>query len=120
MATTESEVEQFLSEFRTKMGTFTILFRNDRQKNMQCFADLEITQSFAEQTIDGLQVVDYCEGPLDEKLYGLGDMWVFGKDIKKREVYIKITKGHPGSQVICVSFHVAERPMNYPFKSKKS
>jgi hypothetical protein len=44
-------------------------------------------------------------------LYGGADMWIFGKTIKGQEVYIKITLGFAGAQVICISFHVAEHPM---------
>lgn len=43
-------------------------------------------------------------------------MWVFGIDIKGKEVYIKLSKGLPNGPVICHSFHVAERKMKYPFK----
>ena len=59
---------------------------------------------------------DYSEGPVEEEIYGGADMWVFGKTIKKREVYIKITMGPIGSSVICISFHLAQHKMNYPFK----
>jgi hypothetical protein len=59
---------------------------------------------------------DFSEGPVEEKIYGGADMWVFGKTIKKREVYIKITMGPIGSSVICISFHLAQHKMNYPFK----
>jgi hypothetical protein len=44
-------------------------------------------------------------------------MWVFGKDVKKNEVYIKITMGFAGGSVICISFHTAEYPIRYPFKN---
>jgi hypothetical protein len=56
------------------------------------------------------------EGPLEEKLYGGSDMWVFGKTLKKKEVYIKITLGAYGGSVICISFHLAEYKMQYPLK----
>ncbi|SFD02485.1 hypothetical protein SAMN05518672_10196 [Chitinophaga sp. CF118] len=63
-----------------------------------------------------LKVTDYSEGPKTENLYGGADMWVFGKKIKEHEVYIKITLGVGGAQVICISFHIAESPMKYPLK----
>lgn len=61
-------------------------------------------------------MIDYSEGPLNEKLYGGSDMWVFGREIKNKEIYIKISMGFEGSQVICISFHIAEFTMKYPYK----
>lgn len=43
-------------------------------------------------------------------------MKVFGKDVKNREVYIKIMISDYGGQTICISFHLAEAPLKYPFK----
>jgi hypothetical protein len=45
-------------------------------------------------------------------------MWVFGKHVKKREVYIKITMGNPGDKVICISFHFSENALRYPYQKK--
>jgi hypothetical protein len=45
------------------------------------------------------------------------EMWVFGKEINKHEIYIKITMGQPNQSVICISFHIAEHPMIYPLKN---
>jgi hypothetical protein len=42
--------------------------------------------------------------------------WVFGKDVKGREIYIKIMLGAKNSQTICISFHIAEHPLKYPLK----
>jgi hypothetical protein len=63
-----------------------------------------------------LAATDYSEGPIPETLNKGTDMWVFGKEVNKREVYIKITMGFNGTQVICISFHLAEYPMIYPLK----
>ena len=41
---------------------------------------------------------------------------IFGKDVEGKEVYIKISYGMPNRQAICISFHLAEYPMNYPYK----
>ena len=56
------------------------------------------------------------EGPVIDVLNKEGEMWVFGKDVKEREVYIKITLGYENGQTICISFHIAEHPLVYPFK----
>ena len=37
----------------------------------------------------------------------------------KKEVYIKISKGTGANSPICVSFHLAERKIEHPFKNKK-
>ena len=47
-------------------------------------------------------------------------MWVFGKEIKDEKVYIKISVGRPGLSVICISFHIAEFEMDYPFKTENN
>ena len=94
-----------------------VVFRDDRGKNAQALLNLEITPVFREKILKELQVTDYYEGPKKENLYGGADMWVFGKTIKGQEVYIKITLGFSGAQVICISFHVAEHSMDYPLKN---
>lgn len=113
---TQAEAGQFLQEFHQKRRVFDILFRDERGKNQQALADLEITPAMRRKIIENLEVQDFSHGPLDDTLYGIASMWVFGKTVKTEEVYIKISMGQPGSQVICISFHVAEKPMNYPFK----
>ncbi len=109
-------VSNFLKDFKVKFDIWGVLYRDDRGKNTQTLADLEITPSYRDQVIKELKVEDFSEGPLEEKLYGGSEMWVFGKRIKNQEVYIKISFGALGSSVICISFHVAEHRMNFPFK----
>ena len=113
---TEKDVALFLREFKDKMRIWDILFRDDRGKNSQALVDLEFRPVDRKAALEALVTQDYSEGPLEEKLYGGPDMWVFGKTIKKKEVYIKITVGGHGSSVICISFHLAEHKMQYPLK----
>lgn len=115
----EKEVAVFLKDFKEKMKFWDVLFRDDRGKNAQALVDLELRPIDRKAILEALEVKDYSEGPLEEKLYGGADMWVFGKAIKKQEVYIKITMGLQGSSVICISFHLAEHKMSYPLKSIK-
>lgn len=115
MATSE-DVQSFLHDFKAKLGIWGVIFRDDRGKNAQALLDLEVTPVFREKILKELQVTDYSEGPKTQNLYGGADMWVFGKNVKGQEVYIKITLGFAGAQVICISFHVAEHPMKYPLK----
>jgi hypothetical protein len=98
------------------MGIWDVLFRDDRGKNAQTLAVLELTPNGRKVILESLTPKEYSQGPLEEKLYGGSDMWVFGKIIKKQEVYIKITLGTMGASVICISFHLAAHKMNYPLK----
>lgn len=116
---TKSEVERFLNDFKTKMSIYQIIFLDDRGKNAQALLDLDMSPISRKETITKLKVEDYSEGPLDEKMRGILPMWVFGKIVKKQEVYIKISMGVENLQTICISFHPSEHPMNYPFKKEK-
>ena len=109
------DVEEFLSDFKLKMKIWDIVFAN-RQKNIQTLSDLEITPSYRRQVLEELMNKDYSEGPLEDKMINGADIWVFGKSIKNQAVYIKITLGSPNLSVVCISFHLAENPMNYPLK----
>ena len=115
----KKEVEAFLRQFHEKLDVFSIIYRDDRGKNLETLAQLEITPKYRETVIKQIQSEDYSEGPIVDTLHKVGDLWVFGKDVKGKEVYIKISLGRSGSQTICVSFHLAEYKMNYPFKESK-
>jgi len=109
------EVERFLMEFKVKMGIWDVLFKH-REKNIQTLADLDITPIYRKQILEELENHDYSEGPIPDSMMNGADMWVFGKFIKNKEVYIKITMGNSNLSVVCISFHLAEHPMNYPLK----
>ena len=113
----KQEVVDFLKGFHTKMKIWQILYRDDRGKNAQTLADLEIAPRQRDGVIAVLKAEDYSEGPVQDGLNHGANMMVFGKMVKGREVYIKVTMGVPGSSVVCISFHIAERPMRYPFKN---
>ena len=117
---TKEEVQKFLEQFNAKVMVFGIIFRDDRQKNREALQQLDITPMQRELIVKSLQVQDYVEGPVIDVLNRQGEMWVFGKDVKGREVYIKITLGYQNGQTICISFHIAEHPMQYPFKMSES
>jgi len=113
---TKNEVESFLKDFKTKQRVYPIFFWDERGKNAQALLDLEISPIKRKEVIEKLNTEDYSEGPLEEKMSGILPMWVFGKEVKEIEVYIKISMGKANSNVICISFHPSEHPMNYPFK----
>ena len=79
----KTEVEQFLKEFKEKMRLTEVDFRDDRGKNAQTLADLEIRPIDREKVLENLKVEDYSEGPVKDTLYKKSDLWVFGKEVKK-------------------------------------
>lgn len=116
LMTTKEEVELFLSEFIQKVKVFGIIFRDDRGKNMQTLLELEITPKYREDVIMSLDKNDYVEGPIEDTLNKKSEMWVFGKEVRKRDIYIKISMGISNSRAICISFHIAEHRITYKFK----
>lgn len=114
---TKEQVEDFLKSLKEKIKVFDIIFRDDRGKNLQTLATLEITPTYRKEVVLSIESEDYVEGPIVDTLNKMGEMWVFGRNVKKQEVYIKIMPGRPNSSTICISFHIAEHPLNYPFKN---
>lgn len=112
---TEQEVEHFLREFKPKFNIWGIIFLN-REKNEEALKALGITPIAREEIIKTIEKDDYSHTIIDEVSFG--DMWVFGKDYDDTELYIKISLGRTNNKTICISFHEAEHPLNYPFKNK--
>ncbi len=105
---TVEEVKTFLDQFNIKAQVFGIRFLNDREKNKEALRQLSLTPFQRELIVRTLQVGDYVEGPVIDLLNNEGEMWVFGKDVKGREVYIKIALGYENGHTICISFHATE------------
>lgn len=117
--TSKQEVEQFLKTLNVKIRVFGILFLDDRGKNQQTLHDLEISPITRKTIIENLTYLNYSEGPLEEKMRGILPMWVFGDTVKGKEIYIKVSMGIENQGTVCISFHIAEYPMNYPFKNNR-
>ena len=114
------EVALFLKQFHQKLEIYNIVFRDDRGKNLSTLALLDMPPSARIKTIKEITVEDYSEGPIVDTLNKINEIWVFGKDVQKHEIYIKISLGHPNCSTICISFHIAEHPMQYPYKKDKT
>ncbi len=86
------------------------------KKNRKALFDLDISRLERLEIIKSIETEDYSDGPIADELNLGTEMWIFGKDVKGIEVYIKITMGGFNGRTICISFHRAERPMDYPLK----
>lgn len=90
-----------------------------RPKNRQALADLGITAFERLNRIRGLKSNDACqllESDYPEEAASGRRLWVFGVNVKKAEVYIKIQFGEHNDAPICISFHRAEFPLDYLFR----
>jgi hypothetical protein len=103
------EVKQTVTKRGGKDQGWVLVKRKD---NMDCLAELELDFRDVHDVILGLLVADYCEGPiLDRDMPG--ELWVFGKVIAGKEVYIKLKLATFGGlrRVRVVSFHLAKESL---------
>lgn len=109
-------VNDYLKSLKQLIKTFGIVFLDERSKNStQDLADIGITPILRKDIILSLEYEDYNSGPIEETQQGGFEYWVFGKIFRKTELYIKLTIAKE-TNIICISFHKAERPMDYPLK----
>lgn len=118
MGTTQQQVNDFLKEFKaimTRGSEFYVVERLERNKSVTA---LGLTRRIVELELLTLSVMDYSSGPEPDKDRP-GVVWKFGKIVNSHEIYIKLkTADVKGTKkAICVSFHEAEYPLNYPLKS---
>lgn len=114
---TRNEIELFLKELKDKISFFDVAFR-PRDKNLDELAMLDITPVKRVVYLLGLTADHYYAGPKKDTYDTTRpDYYEFGIQIKGREIYIKISLGLPNRMVDCMSFHIAEFPMNYPLKT---
>lgn len=114
--TAKEEVADFLKGFKdTAVGYGGIFFvrLNEYDLTRQ---KLEINKLGVEHEIYNLTTNHYSSGP-DPDYGEPGEVWVFGKEIRGREVYIKlkVSAADIGKIAKCLSFHIADRPIKYPY-----
>lgn len=114
--TQRSQVEFALAKFREHWPPNCRL-AEQRDKNLQALADLNLTADQRKEIILHLKVENYVSGPLEDKGKGGGSIWIFGKFIEDIEVYIKLSLFGAGGKLYakCISFHPADQPLTYPF-----
>jgi len=78
--------------------------------------DLEYDTSDVVERLKELTIREYSETLIDKDDINPPLLFVFGKDINDREIYIKLKiKERQESHVLCVSFHYAEAKMIFPY-----
>jgi hypothetical protein len=91
-----------------------------RPESVECITELGLTLGDVRDAILGLSVADYCAGPLADRDMP-GDLWVFGKVMESREIYIKLKLARigPVKRVRIVSFHFPREPLYYPYRPEE-
>ena len=70
-----------------------------------------------DEYIKNLTVEDCFSGPNQNKDEPSKlEYFEFGINIKGNSVYIKLSLNLPNKPIDCMSFHIAERPINHPFR----
>ena len=114
---TIEDVKSFLNRMHVKVDIYGMVFA-DRHRCQETMRMLGINEVVAKHIVMALDATDFSKY-FDDTTQWWCDLWAFGKDIKGEEIYIKIGLGLPNRQTVCVSFHKADFPIQYPFKWKK-
>lgn len=78
--------------------------------------DLEYDTSDIVERLKELTIREYSETLVDRDDLNPPLLFVFGKDINGKQIYIKLKiKGCQTGHVLCVSFHYAEEKMSFPY-----
>ena len=98
---------------------------DDEFTNENTLLALDYSVEDVVEVLKTLTLEDYHESMVDSIADGFKVFFVFGKRVRKRDVYIKIRlkqrTGRAGSYVFCISFHFARQAITgYPFRKKKS
>ncbi len=90
-----------------------------RRRTMDTLARLGMTHGGLWNEILNLTVSDYVSGPeMDHHRRFPGPIWIFGLRIRRDDLYIKmkLDRYDPEGLLVCLSFHVADWPLTYPYK----
>jgi hypothetical protein len=91
-----------------------------RKKNLDALALLGMTVADAKSRVLGLTPEDYVSGPLCDPSRPGVELWVFGLEIEPEQIYVKLHVIVEPERCVCISFHAAEEPLEYPLKERPS
>ena len=79
--------------------------------------DLDYDSSDIVERLKELTVSEYSETLIDKDDDKPPLLFVFGKDINNKRIYIKLKiKGTITKKILCLSFHYAKHDMEFPYK----
>lgn len=125
----EKEIIEFLKELKNILHSegfnidsdFTIIKSKKKSGKEQystpyTLLDLDYDVSDVVDRLKELTIREYSETLVDKDDTNPPLLFVFGKDINGKQIYIKLKiKGSQTRHVLCVSFHYAEEKMIFPY-----
>lgn len=123
------DVLDFLDELKALLGKYDFdidtditIIRKKKQNGDYEFStpytllDLDYDAEDVVERLKELTVKEYSETKIDKDDLNPPLLFVFGKDINHKLVYIKLKiKGDQQRHVLCVSFHYAKDKMTFPY-----
>ena len=115
------ELKMFLEKGDFNIDTDFILIRKNKKDDMEhstpyTLLDLDYDIEDVVDRLKELTVEEYSETKIDKDDLDPPLLFVFGKDINRRLIYIKLKmKGDQKKHVLCVSFHYAKDKMKFPY-----
>lgn len=125
----EKEVLEFLGELKSILcgesfdsNRDFVLITTRKENELEQFSTpftmnkLEYDVNDVVERLKELTVKEYSETLIDKDNTEPPLLFVFGKDLNGRLIYIKLKiKGDARRRVLCVSFHYAKEKMNFPY-----
>ena len=124
----KKEIVAFLEELRKLLENddFDInidlnIIKKKKQGDNQKFStpytllDLDYDAEDVANRLKELRVEEYSETKVDKDDINPPILFVFGKDINGKLIYVKLKIRNQQKQVVCVSFHYAKEKMDFPY-----
>lgn len=121
MTSSRKDVNDFLIQLKGVLNDSNFSIENDlflirKTENQSTLIDLEYDLDDVAKILSELNIQNYSETLFDEDNENPPLLFVFGKEISKKEIYIKIkVRMNPERKIVCVSFHWAQHTMLYPY-----
>lgn len=115
------ELKMFLKKGDFNIDTDFILIRKNKKDDMEhstpyTLLDLDYDIEDVVDRLKELTVEEYSETKIDKDDLDPPLLFVFGKNINRKLIYIKLKiKGDQKRHVLCVSFHYAKDKMKFPY-----
>ena len=115
------ELHKLLESDDFDINTDLNLIRKKKQGDDQEFStpytllDLDYDAEDVVNRLKELKVEEYAETKIDTDDINPPILFVFGKDINDRLIYVKLKIRDQQKQIVCVSFHYAKDKMQYPY-----